>query len=117
MSENEKYAKIANRVLLGLVMLVPGLLKVFMMGPDAIVGMLTELGFPAAAFFAWVLIIGEIASGIAILANWKLEYVVAIPVIILVVAAFTAHIGSIPNLILHIAAASNYVLVGIQAKK
>lgn len=34
---------IAHHILLGLVMLVPGLLKLFIIGPDAIVGMLSGI--------------------------------------------------------------------------
>lgn len=34
-----EYIKVINRILLGLVMLISGLLKLFVMGPSAIVGM------------------------------------------------------------------------------
>lgn len=99
-----------NLILLGLLMLIPGLLKLFVMGPGAITGMLS--GNPlfswAPAFWAWVLILVEILAGIAILIRWKLEKVVWLPIIILVVAAFTANWGNWGSLILHLAAASNY---------
>ena len=68
-----KNAGTVNRVLLGLLMLVPGLLKIFIMKPAAVVGMLSGFGFPVPTFFAWVLMLSEIVFGIAILANWKME--------------------------------------------
>jgi uncharacterized membrane protein YphA (DoxX/SURF4 family) len=112
--ESYKYSNsilTANRILLGLVMLIPGLAKLFVMGPDAITQMLVGLGFPIAGFFAWLLIILEIAAGIAIIANWNLKYIVAIPIVILLIAAFTAHLSNIANIIVHIALASNYLLI------
>lgn len=101
-----------NWILLGLLMLVPGLLKLLVMGPSAVTGMLSGLGFPAATFFAWVLIIAEIASGAAILAKWKLEYVVWVPIVVLIVAAFTASWGNWASIILHLTAATNYWMLG-----
>lgn len=102
--------KKVNWILLGLIMLVPGLLKLFVMGPDAIVGMLSGMGFPLASFFAWVLIISEIASGVLILARWNVKQVVYLPIIILVVATFTAHWANWGNMLVHLALATNYWL-------
>lgn len=109
------YAKKLNWLLLGLVMLIPGLLKLFVMKPAVIIEMLAGLGIPAAGFFAWVLIIGEIASGIAILAKWNLKYVVYIPITILLVASFTAHWGNYVNMIVHLALASSFWLIGAES--
>lgn len=67
-------------VLLGLVMLVPGLIKLFVMKPSAITGMLSGLGFPVAALFAWILIGSEIVFGSMILMRYKLHYTVLPPV-------------------------------------
>jgi putative oxidoreductase len=108
---NHKNLQILNRILLGLVMLVPGLLKLFVMGSSAVVGMLSNMGFPAATFFAWVLILSEIVFGIAILANWKLKYTIWPPVIIMLVAAFTAALGNWPTFLMHLVIASNYLLL------
>ena len=119
MKEQKKYILTVNLVILGLVMLVPGLMKLFIMKPSAIVSMLTSLGFPAPLFFAWILILGEIFSGIAIFARWKLEYVVWIPMIILIIAGLTTTINWISLgssqwavFMLHIGLASNYWLIG-----
>ncbi|MCR4327286.1 MAG: DoxX family protein [Nanoarchaeota archaeon] len=108
----KKEAKVVSWVLLGLLMLVPGLTKLFVSGVGGVTGMLTGMGFPAAAFFAWVLIIGEIGSGVAIFARWKLKYVVYIPMIILLVATFAVHWGNWSNVLLHLVAVSSYWLLG-----
>ena len=119
-----KTAKTVNRLFLGLVMLVPGLTKFFVMGIDKITGMVTGIGFPMPTAFAWILIIAEIATGIAILVNWKVEYAYIPPVIILVIAAltvnwFTSQTGA-PNwgqIAIHFALASNFLVIGVAAKK
>ena len=106
-----------NWFLLGLLMLIPGLLKLFVLKPAAIVGMLTGFSFPLPIFFAWVLIIAEIGSGVAILAKWNLRYVVWFPIIILVIATFIANWGNWSGMILHLAVASNYWLLGSMSEK
>ena len=111
-----KYTGTVNRVLLGLVMLIPGLLKLFVLKPDAVVGMLEGIGFPVATFFAWVLILSEIVFGIAILARWKLEYSVWPPIIIMLVAAFTVSWANWPLVLMHLALASNYWMLGTHGR-
>jgi len=93
-----------NWVLLGLTMLIPGLLKLFVMGPSAVTGMLSGL-----------LIVAEIASGAAILAKWNVKHFVWLPIIILIVAAFTANWGNWASMLLHIALASSYWMLGEKA--
>ena len=109
----------ANRILLALVMLVPGLLKLFVMGPGAITDMLAGIGFPVAALFAWILILAEVLSGLALLLNKWVEYAAYVPAVILLVAALTVHMsmGSIPNFLLHLAMASNALVFAVQAKE
>jgi len=116
-----KYAGVVNRVLLGLLMLVSGLMKVFIIKPDNVTGMLSGIGFPAASFFAWVLILSEIVFGIAILAKWKLEYTVWPPIVILLVAAFTVYTGGEngpqwSQILIHLVLVSNYWLIGTRSK-
>lgn len=108
---------LTNRILLGLLMLIPGLLKLFVMKPAAIEGMLSGIGFPVPMFFAWVLILSEIVFGIAILANWKMEYSVWPPIVILLIAAFTVYWGNWPTFISHIVICSNYLLYGMRVFK
>ena len=106
-----------NWILLGLVMLIPGLLKLFVMKPATIIGMFSGLGIPAASFFAWVVILSEIIFGVLILAKWKLKYTVIPPIIILVVATFTAHWYNWTNMLVHLALASNFWLLANYGKR
>ena len=110
---NHKNILTANRNLLGLVMLVPGLLKLFSIGSAGVTQMLSGIALFAWApgFWAWILIISEIVFGIAILASWKLEYSVWPPVIIMLVAAFTISWGNWPTMLMHLVIASNYLLL------
>ncbi len=105
-------------------MLIPGLIKLFVIGPSGVIGMLAGLNFPIPAFFAWVLILAEIFFGIAILAKWKLEYTTIGPAVILVVAALAAMINwsnigqsQWPLFILQLTVASNYLLIGARHKQ
>ena len=70
---------IINRILLGLLMLVPGLLKLFVVGPTGVSGMMSGISIFAWApfFWAWLLILAEIISGAAILANYAAGKVVS----------------------------------------
>ena len=109
-----KIAELIGRVLLGLLMLVSGLLKLFVQ---------SSLGFPVAAFFAWILIFSEIVFGIAILANYKLQYTVIPPMIILLVALISTNLLQADSLttvnwsgvFLHLVAVSSYWMYGVYA--
>ncbi len=111
------YFKVINRVLLGLLMLVPGLMKLFVMKPEAVSGMLDGFGFPAPLFFAWILIALEIVSGIMILGNWKTRYAVWAPIVILAVATILMLVGGSfaqidwISILFHLTAISNYLLL------
>jgi len=111
-----KQLMLVNRILLGLLMLVPGIIKIT--GPSGIVGMLSGMTFFSLTptFWAWVLILSEIVFGIAILANYKMKYVVWPPMVILLVAAFTANWEKWPGFIMHLVAVSNYLLIGNSAE-
>lgn len=117
---------IINRILLGLLMLVPGLLKLFVVGPTGVSGMMSGISIFAWApfFWAWLLILAEIISGAAILANYKIKYFARIPVVVLVMATLFmgikwADLGSTAwsNVFLHLVAASNYVLLSLYGAK
>ncbi len=113
-------AKIVNRILLGLLMLVPGLIKLFVFKPTGVTSMLSGLGFPIPMFFAWVLILSEIIFGIAILANWKVEFTAWPPLIILVIGGLVTPDWSNPQwptILLHLVVASNYWLLASWACK
>lgn len=119
-NNSTKILMIVNTVLLGLLMLVPGLMKAFGYGASGVSGMLSNMWMFSWApmFWAWVLIVGEIGSGIAILARWKLKYVSIIPVIIIGVAILTSTINwsvmgktNWTNLIFHAIALVNYLML------
>lgn len=111
----------ANLVLLGLLMLLPGLLKLFDMGVSNVAGGLMAnhpLFSWAPMFWAIVLVILEIATGVAILTRWKLKYVAYVPAIILAVALLTVTIDwtnlasvSWSSVVLHLIAIANYLVL------
>ena len=112
-------------ILLGLLMLVPGLLKLFVMKPAAIVGMLSAMPLFAWApgFWAWVLILSEIVFGVLILAKWKLQYAVIPPMIIMAIATlFVAinwsNLGATQwaTVLLHLIAFTGYWILGASSK-
>jgi len=118
MENMQKTAMQVNWILLGLVMLVPGLLKLFVMKPAAVVDMLSAMPFfgMAPMLWAWVLIISEILFGILILAKYQLKYTTIPPMIILLVAAFMVYWGNWGNLLIHLTLVSNYWLLGARKK-
>ena len=107
-----KHLGLINRILLGLVMLVAGLMKLFVVKPAAVTGMLAGFGFPAAMIFAWLLIIAEIVIGVMILAKWQMKYAGTIAAVILVGERFTAWWANWGNMLIHLALASNYLMIG-----
>ncbi len=81
---SKDYAPLILRVTVGLIMILPGISK--LNSPEMIIGLLGSLGFPLPTILGWLLIISEIAFGIAIILGWKLKYAIWPPVIILAVA-------------------------------
>ncbi|MCF7910519.1 DoxX family protein [Candidatus Pacearchaeota archaeon] len=119
-----KTAYTINRILLGLVMLGAGFAKLFITGAAGVSGLLSGIMLFAWAplFWAGVLITFEILSGIAILANWKLEYSTIPPIVILLVASFFVHLNwmnlaqtNISTLLIHLAVVSNYFVLWSKA--
>lgn len=120
----DKY-KLINRILLGLVMLIPGLIKLFVSKPAGIQNMLSNIFLFAWAplFWAWILILSEICFGIAILANFRLKYTTIPPIIILSVAVLFVTINwknfsGTPwsSVLLHLIAISGFVILNREAK-
>lgn len=113
MDHKKTIASKINWILLGLVLLIPGLLKLFVMKPAAITAMLSGIAVFAWApvFWAWVLIIAEILAGAMILAKFKLHFAAMAGAIILAVAALTVHWGTWPLVLVHLAVASNFRIV------
>jgi uncharacterized membrane protein YphA (DoxX/SURF4 family) len=108
MSNQIKCSTTTTRVLLGLVLLVAGLMKLLVMGHAAVSGMLGGMSLFswAPGFWAWVLILAEILSGIAIVANYKMKWSTVPGIIIFVVATFTAHRGNWGQMLTHLTLAS-----------
>lgn len=111
--EKKENLKMLNRIVLGLVMLIPGLSKLFITGSAGVSQMLSGiiLFSWAPIFWAWILIISEVIFGVAILVNYKLKYTVIPPMIILVVAAFTFSLGSWGSFLLHLATVTNFAIL------
>lgn len=85
------YAAIPLRLIVGYGLLQHGIAKLEK-GPAAFAGILHAIGVPMPRFMAWLTIVTEIGSGIAILAGAFIA-LVSIPVIILLaVAVFTVHL-------------------------
>lgn len=112
-------------LLLGLLMLIPGLLKLFVIKSSNVAGMLSGIALFAwaPAFWAWVLILSEIVFGILILAKWKLKYTVIPPMIILAIAILFVTINwsdlggtGWPNVLFHLIAFTGYWMLGANAK-
>ena len=125
-NDSEEIANKFNWLMLGILMLAGGVVKLFMMGAAGVAGMLGAIGFPAPTFFAWILILAELGAGIAILARWKLEKIVWLPIIIVLAAIpfywkMPFFAGKIPlqltQTLVHITLASNFWLLGVKAKK
>src|SRR3989338_1045578 len=111
---NIKNIVTVNRILLGLLILVAGLTKLFVASPSKVIEMLSSnvLFAWAPGFWVWVIMLSEIVFGIAILASWKLKYTVWPPIIILLVAALTLARNNPANLLLHLVAIANLWLLG-----
>ena len=89
------YGAAVLRMSLGLLFLLPGLGK--LMNPAMIAGMLGGLGFPAPAFFGWLLLLSEIVFGAWLIAGWKVKYAVWPLMLVLVVATLTVHLAKVAD--------------------
>ena len=114
-----------NWILLGLLMLIPGLMKLFVMGPSAITQMLSGIVLFswAPAFWAWILILSEIVFGGLVLAKWKLKYTTIPPMIILAVALLFVTIDwsnlaqvNLAGVLFHLLAINGYWALGSMSK-
>lgn len=119
MEHKKSTAVTVNWILMGLVMLIPGLLKIFVIGPSNVAGMLGGFAIFAWAptFWAWLLIAAEIVSGVMILAKKQMYIWATVAAIILIVASFTAYLGDWTNMLVHWALASNFLMLAMHKKK
>ncbi len=112
-------------ILLGLLMLIPGILKLVVMKPAAISSMLGGIVLFAWAptFWAWVLILSEIVFGVLILARWNLKYTTIPPMIILAIATLFVTIKwdalaetQVGSVIFHLIGITGYWMLCEQSK-
>lgn len=87
-SNNHMLGHTLLRVVIGLLFLFAGVKK--LMNPDSVTGMLTNMGFPIAMAFAWILILSELIFGALILVGYKTKYTSWPLAIILAVAWIVA---------------------------
>jgi len=113
-TKNVHHGPLVLRIALGLLFIIPGLSK--LANPGMIIGMLRELGFPAAAFLGWILLLSEIIFGAAVLAGYKIRTTVWPLAIIMVIAGVTVaipQIGSnpmaVPMTLFHLVALAGLV--------
>ncbi|MBI2451506.1 DoxX family protein [Candidatus Pacearchaeota archaeon] len=91
--EKAMYGPALLRVFLGILFIIPGIGKLLDIGGPT--GLLVGLGFPAPAFFAWVLALSEVIFGLSVLLGWKVKWTVWPLVIVLTVATLLV---VIPNM-------------------
>lgn len=75
------------RVSIGVMFLLAGINKLG--NPDGVIGMLGNIGFPAAALFGWILILSEAIFGALVLVGYKTKHTAWPLAVILVVAWLT----------------------------
>lgn len=86
-SQYHMYGHTLLRVTIGLLFVIMGYSK--LTNPAGIIGMLGNIGFPAATFFGWLLLLSELVFGVLILVGYKVRYTAWPLAIILAVAALT----------------------------
>ena len=80
----KEFGPFALRIGIGGLFLTTGIMK--LMNPSGVTGMLSNLGFPGATFWTWVLILAELLCGAAVLVGFKVKWVVIPLGVILFVA-------------------------------
>ncbi len=83
------------RVGLGILFLAFGLMKLFLAKPSGVTEMLSSIGFPAPALFAWILILAEIVGGFLLIIGYQVKIATSLLGIVIVVAILTVQIPSL----------------------
>lgn len=82
----KEYAPFVLRLGVGGIFVFAGIMKLF--DPAMVSGMLGTMGFPGAAFWAWLLILVEVLCGVAVLLGFKLKWAtIPLAVVMIVVIA------------------------------
>jgi putative oxidoreductase len=90
-TQNVAYAALALRLALGAMFIAHGLMKVLVFTIPGTVGYFESIGYPG--FFAYLVILGEIAGGAALIAGFYARYV-ALALIPLMIGATLQHVGN-----------------------
>ena len=85
----KNYAPLVLRIGLGGLFLTAGIMK--LIDPTSVVKMLSELGFPVAIFWAWLLILTEMLFGAALVTGLKIKWT-TIPLVIVLIVAIIVNI-------------------------
>lgn len=106
MKDMKKYAPFALRLAFGAMFLNAGIMK--LLNPAMIQGMLDGFGFPAAAFWAWLVIFVEVVGGAMVLLGLKMQYATPLLAAVLIVA--TVLVGKdVGTVLMHLALLSGIV--------
>jgi len=85
------YAPLPLRIGLGIILLVHGAQKIFVLGPGQVAGYLAKLGLEPSGFLAWVVILVEFGGGICLLLGLLTRVVGLLFAIEMVVAIWKVH--------------------------
>jgi putative oxidoreductase len=91
----KEYAPFVLRLSVGGIFLFAGIMKLF--DPNMVSGMLGGMGFPAPAFWTWLLIAAETLCGASVLLGFKLKWatvpLMIVSIVIMAVASAQAMVA------------------------
>jgi putative oxidoreductase len=89
-TKTQNIGLLALRISVGLIFIVQGWSK--LSGIEGPTAMLSGIGFPAAAFFAWLLALVEVLGGIAVILGVYIRFAAKLLALVMVVALLTVHL-------------------------
>jgi putative oxidoreductase len=97
MKQYQEYSVFVLRLAVGVLLLLNGINKLFILAPSGFAGMLEGLGYPIPLFWAWLVSLVELIAGIAILIGFWVRPAALLTGITMLAALFTAHLTDIAN--------------------
>ncbi len=85
------------RIAVGILFIVSGIVKLFIMGPTAVGQFFGGIGIPAPLFFAYLVGLVELLGGIAVLIGFWTRLAAILLSAVMLVAMFTAHLPDLLN--------------------